>query len=273
MEAGDPEEHAKKLPAHKESGKCKCNFEGSSGAMEVEGALKMWNRSIQKHNLRYSFMVSDGDSKAFKAVSESQCYGENFTIEKMDCVGHVQKRMGKRLSNLKSITKGKLQDGKTIGGKGRLTDVTIKRIQRYYGLAIRQNTCKSANPSEDERKLSVYQMKKNIMAILSHTVTRENPATQHSYCPTGPESWCAWQRDFASGTSTYDPKHCLPAVFMDLLRPTFTELSADNLLSRCVVGATQNQNESINSLVTVSEAQIQWVKYCSVCCCFSSYTV
>ena len=112
--------------------------------MEVEGALKMWNRSIQKHNLRYSFMVSDGDSKAFKAVSESPCYGENFTIEKMDCVGHVQKRMGKRLSNLKSITKGKLQDGKTIGGKGRLTDVTIKRIQRYYGLAIRQNTCKSA---------------------------------------------------------------------------------------------------------------------------------
>ena len=51
MEAGDPEEHAKKLTAHKESGKCKCNFEGSSGAMEVEGALKMWNRSIQKHNL------------------------------------------------------------------------------------------------------------------------------------------------------------------------------------------------------------------------------
>ena len=44
---------------------------------------------------------------------------------------------------------------------------------------------------------------------------------------------------------------------MDLLRPTFTEHSADNLLSRCVVGATQNQNESINSLVTVSEAQIQ----------------
>ena len=131
---------------------------------------------------------------------------------------------------------------------------------------------KVPNPSEDERKLSVYQMK-NIMAILSHTVTRENPATQHSYCPTGPESWCAWQRDFASGTSTYDPKHCLPAVCMDLLRPTFTEHSADNLLSRCVVGATQNQNESINSLVTVSEAQIQWVKYCSVCCCFSSYTV
>ena len=64
--------------------------------MEVEGALKMWNRSIQKHNLRNSFMVSDGDSKAFKAVSESKCYGENFTIEKIDCVGHVQKRMGKR---------------------------------------------------------------------------------------------------------------------------------------------------------------------------------
>lgn len=87
------------------------------------------------------------------------------------------------------------------------------------------------------------------MAILSHTVTRKNLASQHSYCPTGPESWCAWQRDFASGTSTYDPKHCLPAVFLDLLKPIFTELSADSLLNRCVVGATQNQNKCINSLV------------------------
>ena len=54
--------------------------------------------------------------------------------------------MGKRLMNLKSTTKGELADGKIIGGKGQLIDVTIKRVQMCYGLAIRQNTAKNANP-------------------------------------------------------------------------------------------------------------------------------
>lgn len=36
---------------------------------------------------------------------------------------------------------------------------------------------------------------------------------------------------------------------MDLLKPIFMDLSSDKLLQRCVVGATQNANESINSLV------------------------
>jgi hypothetical protein len=32
--------------------------------MEAEAAQVIWNRSIEKHNMRYKFMVSDGDSKA-----------------------------------------------------------------------------------------------------------------------------------------------------------------------------------------------------------------
>ncbi len=100
--------------------------------------------------------------------------------------------MGKRLLNLKSSTKGKLADGKTIGGRGRLTEAVIKRIQIYYGYAIRQNTIKSISPTEDEKKLCVYQMKKNVMALLSHTILREDFAVQHRYCPAGKESWCAW---------------------------------------------------------------------------------
>ena len=36
---------------------------------------------------------------------------------------------------------------------------------------------------------------------------------------------------------------------MDLLRPIFIDLSNDELLKRCAVGATQNPNESFDSLV------------------------
>lgn len=104
---------------------CDINFVGSSPAMESEGAIIMWRRSIESHNLRYKWMVSDGDSKAFSSVEDM--YGE-IKVEKLDCVGHVQKRMGKCLLNLKSSTKGKLDDGHSIGGRGRLTETKGKAI-------------------------------------------------------------------------------------------------------------------------------------------------
>lgn len=49
--------------------------------------------------------------------------GMSIPLKKKDCVGHVQKRLGTALRNLKVTHWGqKLADDKTIGGKGRLTD-------------------------------------------------------------------------------------------------------------------------------------------------------
>ena len=166
-------------------------------------------------------------------------------------MGHVQKRMGKHLLNLKASTKGKLEDGKPIGGHGRLTEVKIKQLQKYYGLAIRQNTLSKANPSDREVDVAVYSMKKNIIAILNHSVQSGDPAKQHRSCPPGESSWCKWQQDSATGTSTYNAADCLPEVFLEVLRPTFMTLSDAKLLERCVRGTTQNPNECINSMVWV----------------------
>ena len=65
------------------------NFEGSSPAMEAEGALILWSRSLERHNLWYKLMVSDVNSKAFTKVKESEVYGTDCEIEKLDCIGHV----------------------------------------------------------------------------------------------------------------------------------------------------------------------------------------
>lgn len=85
--------------------------------MEAGRAVVLWNRPIEHHNIRYRWMISDGDSKAFSSVENEY---EGCTVEKQDCVGHVQNRMGKNLLNLKGHTKENLCDGKTIGGKVRL---------------------------------------------------------------------------------------------------------------------------------------------------------
>lgn len=240
------EEFASWQIEHVAAGSCDINFDGSSPAMEAEGAKVLWDRSLELHNIRYKWMVCDGDSKAFNAVENTY---EAVKVEKLDCVGHVQKRMGKHLLNLKSRTKGKLADGKPIGGHGRLTEGKIKQIQRYYGLAIRQNTLAKLNPSERDINIAVYTMKKNIVAILNHVVKDKDSTKQHRFCPPGESSWCKWQQDQATGTSTYKGDDCLPEIFLDLLRPTFLTLSETKLLERCVLGTTQNQNESINSVV------------------------
>lgn len=245
---GDEERFEEWRREHVASGKCDINFAGSSPAMEAEGAVILWKRSIELHNIRCKWMVSDGDSKAFSSVEHVY---DDCQVVKLDCVGHVQKRMGKHLLNLKSRTKGKLDDGKPIGGQGRLTEGKIKQLQKYYGLAIRQNTISKANPSDREVDIAVYAMKKNIIAILHHSVKSGDLAKQHRFCPPGEHSWCKWQQDMASGTKTYKGDDCLPEIFLELLKPTFMTLSESKLLERCVLGTTQNRNESINSLVWV----------------------
>lgn len=102
---------------HLASNECDINFNGSSPAMEAEGATVVWSRSVELHNIRYKWMVCDGDSKAFNSVEN--IYGDDCKVEKLDCVGHVQTCMGKHLMNLKSQTKGKLADNKPIGEQGR----------------------------------------------------------------------------------------------------------------------------------------------------------
>ena len=44
------------------------NFRGSSPVMEAEAAQILWNRFVQCLNVRYRWMVSDGNSKAFNIV-------------------------------------------------------------------------------------------------------------------------------------------------------------------------------------------------------------
>lgn len=203
-------------------------------------------KALDRHNIRYRWMVLDGDSKAFSAVEDTY---DGIKVEKMDCVGHVQKHMGKHLMNLKATTKGKLEDGKTIGGCSRLTENKIKQIQLYYGLAIRQNVLTEANPTKKDVSVAVYTMKKNIIAILHHCVHLKDKETQHRFCPIGSNSWCKWQQDRALGTAMYKGDDCLPHVFLELLKPIFITLSDSTLLERCVRGTTQNNNESINAVV------------------------
>ena len=116
--------------------KCTKNFDGTSNAMEVECAKRLWGRSIEKFNLRYTTMLCGGDSKSFDAVKDLQVYGENVVIQKEDCINHISKRMG---TALRKIVESSKAAGSSISGRGKLTQDKIAKIQNYYGKAVKEN--------------------------------------------------------------------------------------------------------------------------------------
>ena len=108
--------------SHKES--CTINHTKSSEPMEKDLAILMFQRSVELYHLKYTLYVGDGDSSSFKVVRETMenTNGNTYCIEKEDCIGHIQKRMGSNLRNYKKMNNKKLKDGLGVGGKGRLTD-------------------------------------------------------------------------------------------------------------------------------------------------------
>ena len=74
-------------------------------------------------------------------------------------------------------------------------------------------------------------------------------APQHQYCPAGANSWCKWQQVQAGTRPSYEHKPAISKAVFDVLKPIYVKLSERQLLERCLMGATQNSNESFNAIV------------------------
>ncbi|GFT84388.1 uncharacterized protein TNCV_1610201 [Trichonephila clavipes] len=66
---------------------CSPTHVGSSGAMEVNAAVKLLDR-FESIDFRYTTLLSDGDSKSFLELKERNVYGNETQIKKA-CINHV----------------------------------------------------------------------------------------------------------------------------------------------------------------------------------------
>ncbi|KAE8742809.1 hypothetical protein FOCC_FOCC011667 [Frankliniella occidentalis] len=235
----DSEEYKEWREDHIEKNECSINFTEASGNMESAGALLMFKRSIQTAKMKYVSFLSDGDSKTLSTLNKAQPYGPDFVIEKEECVNHVSKRMGTALRNLVQDNK---KGGTSLGGRGKgtLTDVAIKKLQGYYHRALVGNIP------------DVKKMRKAILATIYHCASTDQKPN-HTYCPTGKESWCFFnkrkaQKSKEKGSHDKMPLQLNEKVFKAVL-PVYKRLSSDELLTRCTKGQTQNANESLHSVI------------------------
>ncbi|GFV26361.1 uncharacterized protein TNCV_516381 [Trichonephila clavipes] len=87
-----------------------CEREGNKNiAVAVDGTWrKRGYTSLNGVVTVTSIDTGDGDCKAFDAVKKKNIYGNEYPIEKLECIGHVMKRMGTRLRRLKAQLKGQI---------------------------------------------------------------------------------------------------------------------------------------------------------------------
>ena len=150
------------------------NHSGSAGS----GVVECFQSSIQNQKLRYTQLIGDGDSKTHPSILAADLYSGT-PVDQLECIGHVQKRIGSRLRNLRSKHKEKLNDGKGIGGRGRLTEKVINKLQNLYGIALRHNVNKTVN-----------EIKVVIGTVLYHSREFKETENRYLYCPQGPDTWC-----------------------------------------------------------------------------------
>ncbi len=79
--------------------------------------------AVKDLKLRYTTFIGNGNAKTFGCLTELKPYGEDVKI-KLEWVGHVQKRIGRALWNLKKLC---IEDenGQLVKFKGRLPDNVI----------------------------------------------------------------------------------------------------------------------------------------------------
>jgi hypothetical protein len=242
--------------AHKDH--CSVTHTESSGAMEVTSVLQMFERSEKERGLTYSHYLGDGDSKGHLAVKKADPYKGRVEVKKLECINHVAKRMGTRLRNLVSRFRvQKCKDGKPLGGKGRMTDKLINKLQGYYGQAFREAV---AFKGTQEQK---YQhLHKTIWrAYYHHCSTDQNP--HHTFCPEGSlenPSWCKFNQAKVTGEK-YTHKETLPPAVTSEMQKVYRDLTNRDLLTRSLHGKTQNVNESVNQLPWKKARKTEWCGY------------
>ena len=137
QKALSPEEFADWKEGH---ASCIKNFDGKSGAMEIEAAVRMWSRS-EARGFRYIRFIGDGDSSAFRAVStlnNGKGPYDSCTVVKEECINHFAKRLSSRLKALKKslrkpvVTKrSKTQMRSLLAGRDGLTDKHLQALQQH----------------------------------------------------------------------------------------------------------------------------------------------
>ncbi|GFU76702.1 uncharacterized protein TNCV_1495981 [Trichonephila clavipes] len=121
--SGDSPDFAIWYEGHKSE--CQINHTGSSSSMEMEAAAILWQRSIKECNMRYTCILSDGDSKTFQHLMSLNIYGKGKPIKKRNVSTIFQAPRNRALANEESPESHSVM-------KTKLTEEVVAKILPVY---------------------------------------------------------------------------------------------------------------------------------------------
>ena len=101
-------------------------IKGHQALWRVKEKLKCFVAQ-DKNTMCYKWYIGDGDSSSFSDVVNAKPYGGTVGIQKRECIGHVQKRVGTRCRNQRQTLKSTVLSG---GKKFLLTEKAINTLQK-----------------------------------------------------------------------------------------------------------------------------------------------
>ena len=81
-------------------------------------ARVLWRRSVERHKLRYTVLLSHGDAKTFAELTKIKPYGDDVMIEKEECINHVNRKKISIAKKDAKFVKLKIEYSKSVLGHG-----------------------------------------------------------------------------------------------------------------------------------------------------------
>ena len=212
----------------RDSNGCSVNRDCSAGTRKANSVVECFSTSVEKYNLQYTEYLGDDDSKSCKEVCEADPYGK--PIKKLS-IGHIQKRVGRKLRTLKDDGYGKKKKKKPQ--RLHFTDKNINKLQNYYVIAVRACTGRT-----------IQEMKRDIAAALYHCCEFNTMSNVICFVQ---KQRCLGVNTRLKQTDKY--KTGIHNKLFRLVKPVFIELSDDELLKKCLHGKTENTNESVSGVI------------------------
>ena len=138
---------------------------------------------VLRNNLKYTKYLVDGDTKSYLDVVKNDTY-KGVEIQKLECIGHIQKRVGDRLLKIRKDgyfngCEDEDENSKKKKNKLRLINKDINKLQNYYGIAMRSSTGDT-----------IWQLRKSVAASFYRCCESSSLEQRHQFCPSTDSSWC-----------------------------------------------------------------------------------
>ena len=135
-------------PEHPPPHKCFRNWEGSSSAMESDIIVEGFKISEEKHGIRYTSFIGDGDSSVYSSLVKALEWG--YSITKIECANHSLKCFRSSLEHM-------VCENPSYKGKNKLTENMRKRLTKSARSAIIMRS------KESNRQQAILKLERDLL--------------------------------------------------------------------------------------------------------------